>query len=164
MRYPAHLVCLPAGVAGLERRVGPATPPPGPAGAPPLRGRGEQPRPRPAPTLASPIRHCDLRRRVTRGAESAAGRRYRLGLGLGLPAAGLAALHRQAARPGGPWALALLLRGLPCRAPPGMRAADCRAGRPPQSRPGRAAARAARSCTASASSCRGCSASWPSAR
>ena len=52
----------------------------------------------------------------------------------------------------------------PCRGLPGTRATDCRAGRPLPSRPGRAAARAARSCTVSASSCRVYSSSWPSAR
>lgn len=137
------------------------SPLPGPAVAPPPT-RWEC-RSGSAPPLrrAGPTRRCDLRRRVTRRAEGAAGRRYRLpartpGSRLGGAAPAGSEAVRSAA-PGVP------PPGPPCKAPLGMRAADCQACLPPPSRPGRAAARAARSCTVLASSYRGCSASWPSA-
>lgn len=115
----------------------------------------------PPPRREEPIRRCNLRRRVTRSAVGAAGWRYRL------PAWTPGSRVRSAAPAGSEAVRSAAPRvpppGPPCRAPLGTRAADCRAGRPPPSRPGRAAARAARSCTVLASSCRGCSASWPSA-
>lgn len=113
----------------------------------PSRGRAGAAKARP-PRRVWPIRSCGLRRRVTRGAESAAG--LSTGSRLGLGALG-SARPQQVGRPGGRAAAPSAPRqaryaGPRCNSshsPPG--------GRPPQSRPERAAARAARSCTVSAS-------------
>lgn len=159
-RHSSSRAHLPGSTCGLDARPRPhARPEPRPWwGGESRRGRGPPPRP------AEPMRRCGLRRRVTRGGEWAAGRRVPAPGFDSRPGARRRGPRRQRGRAGG---LAAAPRasppGPPCRAPPGTRAAGSRAGRPPPSRPGRAAARAARSCTVSASSCRGCSASWPSA-
>lgn len=127
----------------------------------PRRGEPKQQRPAPTPGRANQALQSQTsgyaRRRVGRG-----GTGSRLGLlapGSRLCSAASASSEAvQDAVPRAP------LPGPPCRASLGTRAVDCRVCHPPPSRPGRAAARAARSCTVSASSCRGCSASWPSAR
>lgn len=157
-RSPAHLL---RSTCGLDARPRPhARPEPRPWG-----GGEELERLRPAPT---PGRANQALRSQTSGYA-----RRRVGRGAEVPAPGLDSRpgarrrgpRRQRGRAGGLAAAPRALPpGPPCRAPPGTRATGSRAGRPPPSRPGRAAARAARSCTVSASSCRGCSASWPSAR
>lgn len=66
------------GSPGLSHlRASLTAPPPRPGRSPAPRGERRRGR-GPPPRRAGPIRRCNLRRRVTRGAESAAGRRYRL--------------------------------------------------------------------------------------
>lgn len=73
-RHSSSRAHLPGSTCGLDARPRPhARPEPRPWwGGESRRGRGPPPRP------AEPMRRCGLRRRVTRGGEWAAGRRYRL--------------------------------------------------------------------------------------
>lgn len=99
LRVPGSLWRVQSRSPGpLYLRSGRTTPPPRPAGAPPVEGEGRSGR-GPPPRPAEPIGRCDLRRRVTRGGEWAAGRSY--SSCLRLPARGSAAWPPHAARPGG---------------------------------------------------------------